>query len=816
MLHYALEQINLTTQSRNNIKTSEIFNALTNHTDHQDNLDKIKDDSAFDNSQTSGTLFFPKPYNDEQREIIEKITRFNAVVVQGPPGTGKSHTISNLICHMLATGQRVLVTAKTATALSVLNKLLPENIRNLAINVSENDSKERESMKSSIMRILQKDNDRDSKRVSKQIKESQEKLDLLKEEQARVRRKLQTIVEAETYDHRIACEQYCGTITAIVQRVKQEQPKYEWFSDHVPLNSEFSLSLEKLSKVLFDTKKFHPIEEELSLHFEEVMPSEHFDNLVTQLNKIRTPNIEHLQDTTVFAKLSESSAAELNLICERIDEIKQEEKRLRSYHTDWIDRELDKVFADTTNYENLEKIENCLLNLNKLTPIYADYRITYPSEYSREQIMGVAKALKDFFNKKGIIQKLNVKLLMPSYAKEWADIFEKVKINQIPCQRNLENLEEVIGYLDFLSQLDEARYLFIDFVKIQEQSPLHQLESMEKVHGILLKLVNIQELFRKYTSIIESICETKKSEKLDDIKLICSYFLAQKDKEKPLIEINELKKQLERASVKNNSHKIMLKLLDAVKNFDVDAYRKSKLKLDDLIKKRKELIELRQTISDFNKTIPETIHAMLHSCEVSIWADRIKLLEKAWYWSQANRWVTANVNSSDVFNLKVNLEAIEKSIQSTLCQLVEARSWQFCINRLTTSQKRHIELWHQSVKKLGKGTGKYALTHIKEAQEHLDGCREAVPAWIMPLHKVWDNIQIAPDLFDVVIVDEAFQCGLEAIPLFYIAKKIIIVGDDKQVSPENIGSDRSKAQQWKKEYLEGLDSDRRDCFDIDK
>jgi putative protein kinase ArgK-like GTPase of G3E family len=40
--------------------------------------------------------------------------------VQGPPGTGKSHTIANLICHLLATGNKVLVTAQTKRALEVL------------------------------------------------------------------------------------------------------------------------------------------------------------------------------------------------------------------------------------------------------------------------------------------------------------------------------------------------------------------------------------------------------------------------------------------------------------------------------------------------------------------------------------------------------------------------------------------------------------------------------------------------------------------------------------------------------------------------
>jgi len=57
----------------------------------------------------------------------------------------------------------------------------------------------------------------------------------------------------------------------------------------------------------------------------------------------------------------------------------------------------------------------------------------------------------------------------------------------------------------------------------------------------------------------------------------------------------------------------------------------------------------------------------------------------------------------------------------------------------------------------------------------------------MPLHRVWDTVDPAPGMFDVIVVDEASQCGLEALPLFYLAKKILIVGDDKQISPEAVG-----------------------------
>jgi superfamily II DNA or RNA helicase len=67
-----------------------------------------------------GELYFPKPFNAEQIQIIERFEHTDGVVAQGPPGTGKSHTIANVICHYLAEGKRVLVTSKAESALTVL------------------------------------------------------------------------------------------------------------------------------------------------------------------------------------------------------------------------------------------------------------------------------------------------------------------------------------------------------------------------------------------------------------------------------------------------------------------------------------------------------------------------------------------------------------------------------------------------------------------------------------------------------------------------------------------------------------------------
>ena len=87
-------------------------------------------------SAEMGNLFFPKPFNDEQIEIVRRLEAADGIVVQGPPGTGKTHTISDIICHYMATGRRVLVASHGEPALAVLPDQLPEGVRDLAISIT--------------------------------------------------------------------------------------------------------------------------------------------------------------------------------------------------------------------------------------------------------------------------------------------------------------------------------------------------------------------------------------------------------------------------------------------------------------------------------------------------------------------------------------------------------------------------------------------------------------------------------------------------------------------------------------------------------
>ena len=86
-------------------------------------------------------IFFPKESNEEQLLIAHKLMKNKAVLVQGPPGTGKTHTIANLIGHLLSQGESVLVTSQKPKALGVLRNMMPESLRPLCMSLLDNNKR---------------------------------------------------------------------------------------------------------------------------------------------------------------------------------------------------------------------------------------------------------------------------------------------------------------------------------------------------------------------------------------------------------------------------------------------------------------------------------------------------------------------------------------------------------------------------------------------------------------------------------------------------------------------------------------------------
>ncbi|HEY0003049.1 MAG TPA: AAA domain-containing protein, partial [Actinoplanes sp.] len=102
---------------------------------HEPSKLRMPDDHPEDWQRVGERLLMPLPTNEAQESIARRLAQHRNVAVQGPPGTGKTHTIRNLICHLMANGKRVLVVAQKEDPLRVLRDGLPAEIRSLCLAV---------------------------------------------------------------------------------------------------------------------------------------------------------------------------------------------------------------------------------------------------------------------------------------------------------------------------------------------------------------------------------------------------------------------------------------------------------------------------------------------------------------------------------------------------------------------------------------------------------------------------------------------------------------------------------------------------------
>ncbi len=523
------------------------------------------------NSEFDGEVFFPKPSNEEQRRIVDKIRAASGVLVQGPPGTGKSHTIANLICHLLATGQRTLITAKTPRALQVLKELVPEELRPLCINLLGSGLEEKRSLESSVGGILRKNEEWNEDHAERERTDFEGQLRNLREEQAKVNRRLHAIRESETHTKTVN-ETYKGTAARIAEAVERDRCEYDWLIDDVPLNKSCLVTVDDMQKVIRILRETTPErQQELSQKW---------------------PGPDCLQSPGDFTK------------------------RVRQWNKDLED--------EKTAQESL--------------PIIKQWRL------------------------------------------------KKARASKRECEEELQCYED--------------------------QVLLHE-------------------------------------------------------------------------STHEQTHPVYHDLIQAIRERDIDAYANAINQVESLTHDRDWLRKVEGWLKKIGNVLPEMAAGLKQSPGDTCWDHRAQLIRDAYHWAQARYWIEEYIRREDVPALAQRAKQIEDEINATIAKLASLHAWSYCFSRLEEDHRRHMEAWQQSMRRLGKGTGKHAPRHRREAQQHLNECREAVPAWVMPLHRVWDTIDPAPGMFDLIIVDEASQCGVEALPLFYLGKKVLIVGDDKQISPTN-------------------------------
>lgn len=180
-------------------------------------------------------------------------------------------------------------------------------------------------------------------------------------------------------------------------------------------------------------------------------------------------------------------------------------------------------------------------------------------------------------------------------------------------------------------------------------------------------------------------------------------------------------------------------------------------------------------------------------------------IEDAWRWKQYSG-IIDDITAELFDELQSNSISLSKKYREITAKYAEKSAWYHLLRRTERDidMKQALQGWKLTVKKIGKGTGKNAPMYKAKARELMAKCQTAVPGWIMPMSRALESLDPKTNRFNVIIVDEASQSDVCALAVAYMAKKVIIVGDDKQVSPMAVGAEVDKTNALIKMYLEGV------------
>lgn len=758
-------------------------------------------------------LYFPLSANDEQKRIVHKVEHGRGVLVQGPPGTGKSHTIANLICHFLAKGKRILITSETPRALGVLRSKLPSEIEELCVVWLGSGPDSQKALEKSVLGITQRKANWNVSTELSLIDQYARRLDAERKEQARLRHDLRACRESDIYQHSMVFGRYSGTLQQIAVQIHQDRDRFQWFVDRPTDEIDPVVTADELLKMVQIHRKLTP--EIVALRKYRLFPLEHliqpneFCRLIDDEQKADCVHKEAQgkRGYPGYAQLSGLDREKRDAVKGMIEGILLTQDALSRHFHSWAERASREISGDqdrvwrqilASTIDHIEYIEHLLNECGTLdvTGLDAkDLRLVEEHATALKKHLEMGKKLGFWFVRARVV-------------KDGLYLVKSVTVNGKPCN-NLQTLNQLTAWIEVWMRIKNLSDLwkgitmpptgsavlqcaaYRDLCKPIEQAlALH--DRIKEVHRICNDCPGIRFPAWHSQEEVRAL-----SEALDAVNLGEDFATAQRV-------FMPLAESLMDFINSCDSHISTEQLLQSVNERNGALYRDTYESLSSLHSWANDDNFLCDVFGRFHACAPQTCNTYNKYSSDVAWVEHFAEFEDAWIWAKADRWLDEVSDKEQPKRIQRALENSTSQERDALKNLAASKAWQYCTTNLHEKERMALIAWSQAVAKIRSGTGKYAETHRETAKQKLDECRRAIPAWVMPLYQVVQTTRPRRHQFDVVIIDEASQSGPEALLLNYISDKIIVVGDDKQITPMHVGVDREQVLYLRRKHLRDI------------
>ena len=772
-------------------------------------------------------VLLAKPANPEQLAIAHEVEHNNVVLVQGPPGTGKTHTIANLLGHFLSQGKRVLVTSHTTKALSVVKDLLPKEIQPLCVTML-GDRKDLEQTSSELITRLTRLNVEDLEARIRALGLERHRLGTALADRRR------RIFEQRRIEHEAV--EFNGrryTLTEIAKFLREAERLQALIPGEVaegPLPLSFRELLE-----LYSTNGRWDAEtaRDLSglLPGFELLPD--VDTMRGMNRRWRDVLAEDAGDVTIDERRSASGerlhafmkGGETLLVAPEsgISALTPAMDLSPLTETDEMKRlALSLGLADEGCREAFEQLERELAAANELAlavdraslldnrtvvipdAIDADAAMKAAEWFTANDPDGSTGFLGRLFNKEAreaadALSGVEVDGSRPASkeAFEAVALHARLKAAVKTVARTWDSLAERADAPAFATYGDNAvRTLFTRYgTSLSDTCIWWRRVFVPYIEGLLSAGIEAEGM----KELLESADPLEAARRFATDVLAPVHTARHREAELHALrewQATESQKLYAAAPACATARRLAAATLVDPDAWELEAERLRKLLEDQpLFARRTELLERLRAAA------PEWANALEAGDPGFTTSNPSPEITNAWLYRQLERIYTGST-AADLDALQSDAERLCADLREATAQLAVAKAWLAVKSRLSNGPALSNLFSLAAYMKRAVGRGRKSAAWRREVNRLLPACQQAVPVWIMMIQDSLLNFSTASK-FDVIVVDEASQADMTALPLLYMGKKVIVVGDDRQVTPLSVGTSEAAVDALCARHLEG-------------
>ncbi|MEV4680696.1 AAA domain-containing protein [Streptomyces kurssanovii] len=774
-----------------------------------------------DGSQAdTGEMYFALPANEEQRTIAERLRANRLVVVQGPPGTGKTHTIANLVTDLLAQGKRVLITSHTPRALRVLRDKLPESVRDLCVSRTEDGAAAQRELEASVQKILSEYAGYDEKASQREIRTLQNRLTAARTAQSTLLRDLAALREQETHRFDAEIGDYSGSLQEIAGRLAAEKDTYDWLGP-VP-QEQPALDAEDALRLLRATRVYTPHHQALAAEVPgpaELPGPGEFEEAVRVVRSaeeaheaVREDPLSRQYDTAVRT-LAEGGRERLSTALDAFAAARVRAGSLAAAAGEWALALLREVGAgqDWQTRSRHAAVTEALAAADASIAVLGRAMVSGLEQYDPATALGQATALHDGLRQG---QKLRGPLgIRSKLAKAVGPFAEAVRVDG-RAPEDAETAALVLARVQLELRLAQVESDWgTPSGPWQGHGPRlarlrQEAEALEALLAVGAARTAVLTAAATSPELTVAAWHDQAVENAVRALLRAATTLRAAEQSRRLI--SGAQEMLRAWTDRPGVSSAVVRALDAVVARNTDGYREFSQEIAEVREAAALRVEHHEALTRVRDAFPSLAERITESAGDRLWDERLPVLAQAWAWTAWRERMERLTDPDAERTLRKRLTEADDEARIMLARLAAARAWHRCLGLLTGDQSRALSAYQQAARRI---KGKYQHRYRRDAQAALRKAQTAVPAWIMPLHQVAETVPMdQPGIFDVVIVDEASQSGLEAMLLSWLADRMVVVGDSKQVSPSNVGLKQDEYFHLRDRLLTGLEPDVRSLF----